>query len=186
MVARRTAVLFTGVVLFAFGLLGLLINADFPRGQFSAGTVGGESWLGFEVNGWTNFFALVGAGVLLLGGAYEASARIAAGIVGAAAAVCCVMAVGDGDDVLGLAAANAATKAGFGVVAAVLLVLALVPSRRRAAAPVPPPAPEPAAAAPRESVVVEQSTPLTRLPARPTTPRRRSGLGARLRHLTRR
>jgi len=223
----RGPVLFTGAVLFVFGLLGLLVNADLPRDQFADGTVVGESWLGIEVNGWTNFFALAGGGLLLFGAAQHTLARVTALLVGGAFAACCVIALIDGEDVLGLAAVNWATKLGFGVVAGVLLIAALLPRRERdvdlvADAPVataaepetrevvreepvvvreePVVGEEPVAreepVTRQETVRVEQSTPLVAQQggrgARPTTAperttvRRRPGLGARLRKLTRR
>lgn len=186
----RGPVLFTGTVLFPFGLLGLLVNADLPRDQFADGTVGGESWLGIEVNGWTNFFALAGGGLLLFAAGWHTLARAAALIVGGAAAACAVISLIDGEDVLGLAAADWATSLGFGVVAGVLLIAALLPRREAATQPdvVAAPEPETAVAEPEpERVRVEQSTPLTK--ARPATTavrRRRPGLRARMRQLTRR
>lgn len=130
----RGPVLLAGTILFAYGLLGFLTNSDLPRDQFADGTVQGESWLGLEVNGWTNFFICAMGGLLLFGAAEHLLARTMALLVGGISAACCVIAVIDGQDVLGLAAANWATKLGFGIAAVYLLIVALLPrtgGRRR-------------------------------------------------------
>jgi hypothetical protein len=132
----RGPVLFAGAVLFAYGLLGFLTNSDLPRDQFADGTVQGQSWLGLEVNGWTCFFITAAGGLLLFGAATHLLARVMALIVGGLLAACCVIALIDGSDVLGLAAVNWATKVGFGAAAVYLLIAGLLPrAGRRVIAP---------------------------------------------------
>src|SRR3954453_8500165 len=123
----------TGAILVAFGLTGLLQNADFPSASsgFPDGAVKGPSWLGIEVNGWTNFFAITAGALLLFGAAQHHLAKTMSLLVGLAMAACAIIAVIDGDDVLGLAAANTWTKLGFAVAAGVLLINALLPRTRR-------------------------------------------------------
>src|SRR5258705_7740119 len=58
-----------GSILLAYGLTGLLTNAVFPHASssFPHGDPTGQSWLGPEVNGWTNFFTIAAGGLLLFG-----------------------------------------------------------------------------------------------------------------------
>jgi hypothetical protein len=127
--------LIAGSILVAFGLAALLKNNDFPSfsSSFPDGEVQGTSFLGFEVNGWTAFFSITAGALLLFGAAQHHLAKMMSLIVGLALAACAVIAIIDGQDVLGLAAANFWTKLGFAVAGGVLLVNALMPrtTRRR-------------------------------------------------------
>jgi hypothetical protein len=127
--------LIAGSLLVAFGLAALLKNNDFPSfsSSFPDGTVQGTNFLGFEVNGWTAFFAITAGALLLFGAAQHHLAKMMSLLVGLALAACAVIAIIDGQDVLGLAAANFWTKLGFAVAGGVLLVNALMPrtTRRR-------------------------------------------------------
>jgi hypothetical protein len=127
--------LIVGSILVAFGLASLLKNNDFPSfsSNFPDGEAQGTNFLGFEVNGWTAFFSITAGALLLFGAAQHHLAKLMSLIVGLALAACAVIAVIDGQDVLGLAAANFWTKLGFAVAAGVLLVNALMPrtTRRR-------------------------------------------------------
>lgn len=127
--------LLVGSILVAFGLTGLLVSSTFPSASssFPNGTVNGSSWLGIEVNGWTCFFAITAGALLLLGAAQHHLAKTMSLIVGAALAACAVIAIIDGHDVLGLAAANVWTKVGFAVAGGAMLLNALMPrtTRRR-------------------------------------------------------
>jgi hypothetical protein len=131
--------LIAGSILVAFGLASLLKNNDFPSfsSSFPDGEVQGTSFLGFEVNGWTAFFSITAGALLLFGAAQHHLAKMMSLLVGLALAACAVIAVIDGQDVLGLAAANFWTKLGFAVAGGVLLVNALMPrtTRRREVAP---------------------------------------------------
>jgi hypothetical protein len=125
--------LIVGSILVAFGLSGLLVNADFPSWSqsFPDGNAQGESWLGFEVNGWTNWLCIAAGALLLFGAAQHHLAKLMSLLVGLAMAAAAIIALSDGQDVLGLAAANGLTKLGFGVTAIVLLVNALMPRTKR-------------------------------------------------------
>jgi hypothetical protein len=131
--------LIAGSLLVAFGLAGLLRNADFPpaSASFPDGTVQGTNFLGFEVNGWTDFFAITAGALLLFGAAQHHLAKFMSLLVGLALAACAVIAIIDGQDVLGLAAANFWTKLGFAVAGGAMLLNALMPrtTRRRRLAP---------------------------------------------------
>jgi hypothetical protein len=131
--------LIAGSLLVAFGLAGLLKNADFPSvsSSFPDGTVQGTNFLGFEVNGWTDFFAITAGALLLFGAAQHHLAKFMSLLVGLALAACAVIAIIDGEDVLGLAAANFWTKLGFAVAGGAMLLNALMPrtTRRRRVGP---------------------------------------------------
>src|ERR1700754_3388873 len=127
--------LIAGSILVAFGLAALLKNNDFPSfsSSFPDGEVQGTDFLGFEVNGWTALFSITAGALLLFGAAQHHLAKMMSLLVGLALAACAVIAIIDGQDVLGLAAANFWTKLGFAVAGGVLLVNALMPrtTRRR-------------------------------------------------------
>jgi hypothetical protein len=125
--------LIAGSLLVAFGLAGLLKNNDFPAfsASFPDGTAQGTNFLGFEVNGWTDFFCITAGALLLFGAAQHHLAKMMSLLVGLALGACAVIAVIDGQDVLGLAAANFWTKLGWAIAAAVLVINSLMPRRRR-------------------------------------------------------
>lgn len=124
--------LVAGTILMVFGLAALLKNNDFPSfsQQFPDGTAQGTSFLGIEVNGWTAFFSIVAGGLMLFGAAQHHLAKLMSTIVGLALIACAVIALIDGDDVLGLAATNGWTKAAFAIAGGVILLNALMPRRR--------------------------------------------------------
>jgi hypothetical protein len=125
--------LIAGSILVVFGLAALLKNNDFPSfsAQFPNGTAHGTNFLGIEVNGWTAFFSITAGALLLFGAAQHHLAKMMSLIVGLALLACAVIALIDGDDVLGLAATNAWTKAAFAISGAVILFNALSPRRTR-------------------------------------------------------
>jgi hypothetical protein len=120
-----------GSILVAFGLASLLKNNDFPSfsSSFPNGDVQGTNFLGFEVNGWTAFFSITAGALLLFGAAQHHLAKMMSLLVGLALCACAVIALIDGHDVLGLAAANGWTKLGFGVAGVLMLLNALMPRR---------------------------------------------------------
>ena len=133
--------LLAGSILVAFGLVSLLKNNDFPSfsSSFPDGNVNGTNLLGFEVNGWTAFFSITAGALLLFGAAQHHLAKLMSLVVGLALAACAVIAIIDGQDVLGLAAANFWTKVGFAVAGGLMLLNALMPrrTRRREVGPAP-------------------------------------------------
>jgi hypothetical protein len=145
--------LIAGSILVAFGLAGLLKNNDFPAfsASFPDGAPQGTDFLGFEVNGWTNFFTITAGALLLFGAAQHHLAKMMSLLVGLALAACAAIATIDGGDVLGLAAANFWTKVGWAIAAVVLLINSLMPRRERVVE-----APAAAAAAPGDRTAVEE------------------------------
>lgn len=121
--------LVVGTILVVFGLAGLVQNNDFPSfsSAFPDGTAQGETLLGIEVNGWTGWLCIAAGALLLFGLAQHLVAKAMSLVVGLALAAAALFAVVDGEDVLGLAAANGATKLLFAVASVVLLVNVLMP-----------------------------------------------------------
>jgi hypothetical protein len=122
-----------GAVLLAGGILGLLFGSTDFTTHAPDGDVTGGTWLGIEGNGWTWLgFAAAGV-VLLIGAPLHWGAKTVAMIVGLVMSAACVIAIVDGNDVFGVAAANRATMVVMGVAGVALLVLAMVPrvGRRR-------------------------------------------------------
>jgi len=122
-----------GVVLLAGGLLGLLMGSTDFTTHAPNGDVTGGTFLGIMGNGWT-WVGFAAAGALLLFSApLHWSAKTMALIVGLVMAAACVIAIIDGKDVFGVAAANRATEFVMGAAAIALFVVAMLPrvGRRR-------------------------------------------------------
>jgi hypothetical protein len=124
--------LIIGSILLAYGLTGLLTNSFFPNASasFPHADPTGKSWLGPEVNGWTNFFTITAGGLLLFGAAQHHLAKLMSLLVGCALGACAIIALVDGD-VLGLAASNGWTELGWGIAAVILLLNVFSPRQRR-------------------------------------------------------
>jgi hypothetical protein len=126
-------VMIIGLVLLAGGILGLLFGSTDFTTNAPDGDISGGTWLGIEGNGWT-WVGIGGAGLLLLISApLHWSAKTMAMLVGIVMAAACVIAIVDGNDVFGVAAANTWTMVVFGAAAAALLIVAMLPrvGRRR-------------------------------------------------------
>jgi hypothetical protein len=122
-----------GIILLAGGILGLLFGSTDFTTHATDGTVNGGTWLGIEGNGWT-WVLFGGTGlVLLLSAPMHWGAKTTALIGGVVMAIACALAVVDGNDVLGIFAANTATMIAFGAAAVALLIVAMMPrlGRRR-------------------------------------------------------
>jgi hypothetical protein len=122
-----------GMILLAYGVTGLIFGGNSFDSNPLDGTVNGDTWLGIEGNGWSNLLAIGAGGILMFGAQLHWSAKTTALIVGLVFAACAVIALIDGSDVLGIFAANNATKLAWAITAAVLIVIALLPrvGRRR-------------------------------------------------------
>jgi hypothetical protein len=116
-----------GVILLAGGIIGLLVGSTDFTTHAPDGDVTGDTFLGIEGNGWTWLgFAAAGA-LLVLSAPMHWSAKTMAMIVGIALVAACVIAIVDGNDVFGVAAANRATMVVMGAAGVLLLVLAMLP-----------------------------------------------------------
>jgi hypothetical protein len=122
-----------GLASIAFGVLGFIFGGRSFTMHPLRGTVNGANFLGIEGNGWT-WVLFGGTGlVMLLSAPMHWSAKTMAMLGGLVMAVACVLAVIDGNDVLGIFAANRATMVAFGAAAVALLLAAMLPrvGRRR-------------------------------------------------------
>jgi Domain of unknown function (DUF4383) len=116
-----------GLVLLAGGILGLIFGSTNFTAHFPDGDVSGGTWFGIEGNGWT-WLLFAGTGlVLLLSAPMHWSAKTMAMLGGLVMAVACVLAIVDGNDVLGIFAANGATMLVMGIAAAAMLIVAMLP-----------------------------------------------------------
>lgn len=126
----RFPALVIGSILLTFGLLAFLADGTSPTDGFPDGTVTEiETLFGIGVNDWTAFFTAAAGGLLLFGAAEHLLAKTTSLLVGLALGACSVIALIDGDDVLGLAGANGWTTLGWGIAAAALLINALLPRK---------------------------------------------------------
>jgi hypothetical protein len=116
-----------GMLLLAYGVTALIFGGRSFTANPIDGTVNGKTWLGLEVNGWSDLL-FIGSGALLLFGApLHWGAKTMSLIVGIALAAAAAISWVDGDDVLGIFAANGLTTLVWAIAAAVLIVLALLP-----------------------------------------------------------
>ncbi len=116
-----------GMGMLAWGILNLLFGGRGFTASPVDGTVNGQSFLGFEGNGWTNLL-WIGAGALLLFGApLHWGAKTLSLVVGLVLGAASVISLVDGNDVFGIFAANGPTKLAWGAVATALLIIALLP-----------------------------------------------------------
>jgi hypothetical protein len=128
---ERALVALLGLLFFFYGLTGLLLSGAEFGGDPIGGTVNGETWLGIEGNAWTFVLFLVAGGVLFGASATRITAKTAAVAIGLLFGAAAVVALVDGDDVLGALAANGATALVWGVAALVLLAIGLAPTAPR-------------------------------------------------------
>ena len=127
-----------GLVLLAYGVTGLIFGGNEFTDEATSGNVDGETWLGIEGNGWSNLLAISAGGLLLFGAQVHLFARAMALLVGLGFAAAAIIATVDGSDVLGIFAANNATKLAWAVAAGVLIAIGLLPrARRKRAQPAP-------------------------------------------------
>jgi hypothetical protein len=105
-----------GLALLLAGALGFIADASFDTSRTADvdrlgnanGQLQGDSFLGFEVNGWHNLIHIATGLFLLLGASRARRARTVALIFGAVYGVVTVIGLIDGNDVLGLLPINAA------------------------------------------------------------------------------
>ena len=131
----RGPALILGTILLAFGLYSIYKQHTFaPFSRFPSGHahVTGKVLFGiFGVNGWTGMLTAVGGGLLLFGAAQHLLAKTMSLIVGIALGAAAVIALLNHGNVLGMAAANALDRVGWGASAVILLFNTLIPRRRR-------------------------------------------------------
>ncbi len=127
-----------GFAALALGILGFVFADRSFTFDFPSGTVEGDTFFGIEGNGWT-WLTFAAAGLLLLlGSPIHWGAKSMAFIVGIALGVGALIALSDGNDILGIIATNNWTKLIMGAAGAALVLLSMMPrvGRRRGGAPV--------------------------------------------------
>jgi hypothetical protein len=127
-----------GLASLLLGVLGFIFASRSFDFDAPSGTVTGTTFIGIEGNGWTwVVFAAAGL-LLLLGSTIHWGATSMAFIVGVAFVVGALIALSDGDDILGVVAMNGWTTLVMGAAGAGLIILSMLPrvGRRRGAAPV--------------------------------------------------
>jgi hypothetical protein len=127
-----------GIASLALGVLVFIFASRSFGFDAPSGTVQGTNFIGIEGNGWTwVVFAAAGL-LLLLGSPIHWGAKSMAFIVGVVFVVGALIALSDGNDILGIVATNNWTKLILGAAGAALIVLSMMPrvGRRRGGAPV--------------------------------------------------
>lgn len=123
----RGPALVLGTILAIVGLVLFLHAGDTPTGGFPDADARGDTFLGFESNGWTAFFTTTAGVILLFAAAQHLLAKILGLVVGLALAACVVLDLVNGPGVLGLAAANWAVDLLWGIAAVLLLLNVFAP-----------------------------------------------------------
>jgi hypothetical protein len=116
-----------GMILLAYGVTGMIFGGQGFAADPLNGTVNGDTWLGLEVNGWSNLLFIGAGGLLLFGAPLHLAAKTLSMLVGLGLAAIGVISAVDGDDALGIFAANGRTSLVWIVAGAVLVVVALLP-----------------------------------------------------------
>jgi hypothetical protein len=126
-----------GLASLALGVLGFIFASRSFNFDVPDGTVVGTTFLGIAGNGWTwVMFAAAGL-LLLLGSPIHWGAKSMAFIVGVVFLVGALIALSDGEDILGIIAVNNWTKLIMGAAGVALILLSMMPrvGRRRGGAP---------------------------------------------------
>jgi hypothetical protein len=116
-----------GMILLAYGVTALVFGGRSFTTQALDGTVNGKTWLGLEVNGWSDLLFIGTGAALMFGSPLHWGAKTLSLVVGLVLAAAAAISWVDGDDVLGIFAANGRTTLVWAIAAAVLIVLALLP-----------------------------------------------------------
>jgi hypothetical protein len=126
-----------GIAALALGILGFIFADRSFSFDFPSGTVEGDTFFGIEGNGWTWIMFAAAGLLLLLGSPIHWGAKSMAFIVGVTLGVGALIALSDGNDVLGIIATNNWTKLIMGAAGAALVLLSMAPrvGRRRGGAP---------------------------------------------------
>lgn len=116
-----------GLVLLAFGVTALLFGSHSFTTHAIHGTVDGERWLGFEVNGWSALLCAGAGAALVFAAPLHWGAKTVSLIVAIVLGEAALLAFADGHDAMGIFAAGHLTELGWAIAAGVLLVVALLP-----------------------------------------------------------
>jgi Domain of unknown function (DUF4383) len=124
--------LVVGATLLLVGVLGFLAEAKFDSsGGGDPGSLDGEDFLIFEVNGWHNVVHILSGGFLLLMSSGHARARAGALAFGAIYGLVAVIGLIDGHDVLGIIPIDPADNVLHVLLAGTGLAVGLISDRDR-------------------------------------------------------
>jgi len=123
--------LLAGLALLLAGLFGFLADAGFAVGDVPSGTVDGDLFLGFEVNGWHNLVHVASGLVLLAAANTRPSAKAVALGFGLVYGLVAIIGLVDGSDVLGIIPVNGADNILHVALALLGILTGLVSKARR-------------------------------------------------------
>ena len=117
-----------GLLLLIYGITALIFGGHSFTQHVPNGTVHGKSWIGLEVNGWSDLLFIAGGLLLLFGSPLHRGAKGMSLIVGIALGAAALVALATQErGVFGLLAANHLTELVWGAAGLLLMVLSLLP-----------------------------------------------------------
>jgi len=117
-----------GLLLLIYGITALIFGGHSFTQHVPNGTVHGKSWIGLEVNGWSDLLFMAGGLLLLFGSPLHWGAKGMSLIVGIALGAAALVALATQErGVFGLLAANHLTELVWGAAGVLLIVLSLLP-----------------------------------------------------------
>src|SRR4051794_15798730 len=116
-----------GMILLAYGVTALVFGGRSFTAHALDGTVNGKTWLGLEVNGWSDLLFIGAGAALMFGAPLDWGAKSLSLIVGLVLAAGAGLSLGGGDDALRIFAANRPPALVGATAAAVLIALARRP-----------------------------------------------------------
>ncbi len=117
------------------GLLGLVYGISalifaghgFATQHVPSGGVHGKTWLGLEVNGWSDLLFIAAGLLLMFGAPLHFGAKAMSLLVGLALGAAALVALARGDGVFGIFAANGRPELVWGVAGVLLILLSRLP-----------------------------------------------------------
>ena len=116
-----------GLALLAYGITALIFGGHSFAQHAPNGTVHGKTWIGLEVNGWSDLLFIAAGLLLLLAAPRHWAAKGFSLIVGLALAVAALIALANRHGALGIFAANHLTELVWGSAAVLLIVFSALP-----------------------------------------------------------
>jgi hypothetical protein len=116
-----------GLIAVIYGISALIFGGHGFALHIPHGAVHGKTWLGLEVNGWSDLLFLAAGALLMFGAPLHWGAKGMSFLVGLALGIAAVIALIRGDGVFGIFAANHLTELVWGAAAVLLILVALLP-----------------------------------------------------------
>jgi hypothetical protein len=124
-----------GALLLAYGVTAFFMGGHSFALHPVSGTVTGKTWLGIDVNAWSSLLFIAAGVLLLISAPAHWAAKTMSMIVGLVLVAAALIALYDKHDVLGIFAANSATRLVWGIAGVLLIGLSLLPRVGRRNAP---------------------------------------------------